>query len=123
MERERKESDLSALQEARSLVRAMQNGLDVRDAIAISPDALEKLNAFCDEYPSDAYIVRNALAYRDKVKEYIVRLLKGENVTAEAKDGEEVESEEVELAESTPPEASGWSSPDATGYSIPEAEA
>lgn len=89
VEKERKLSDDSARTEALSIVRAMKNGIDMTDAMTIEPRTAQVLREFCKEHPGDAYIVRNALAFRVKVQMYVDQALAGEDIAAGVTDAEE----------------------------------
>jgi len=106
-EKERKESDDSARKEARSIVNAMKNGLDMTEELTITPRTLRALYTFCKQYPNDAFIVLTALEFRKKVREYVDRLITGEDISVGA-DNEEAE-EDIGLTESTVTEAA-WGS-------------
>lgn len=88
-QKERSESDRSARLEAISIVQAMKNGVDMNDTMHISYRCSEALKLFCKQFPSDAYMVLNALEYRNKVREYIDRIKAGEDLSVAANDTEE----------------------------------
>jgi hypothetical protein len=98
LEHERKELAESALGEARSIVRAMKRGVDMSDVFQMPRITAIALRAFCRENPGDAYIVRNALDFREKVRKHVDRLLAGEEQLDEA-----VETEDP--ADETPAES------------------
>ena len=100
--KERRESDHAARQEAYSLVRAMRQGVDVSDCLAVPEKMQDALEAYCKKEPAHAYIVRNALAFRERVKEYVDLILGGQDWGAEY--GEENEAE-ADTPESNSPEA------------------
>jgi hypothetical protein len=114
-DRERKESDNAARLEARSIVSAMKHGVDMTEELNISRDTQINLEAFCKEYPGDAYIVRNAIEFRSKVRENVDLLLAGQDWGDDA--------EEVEAAESDASEATEHSIQGAEESSVSEAEA
>jgi rRNA processing protein Krr1/Pno1 len=96
-DREYKEPDHAALQEARSIIHAMKHGVDMSDVFTITQKEQSYLNALAhSEY---AYIGKNAMAYRAKVQAHVDRLIKeGDVVVAEA---EEAEADVSESAEDT----------------------
>src|SRR5690349_2986657 len=75
MDRERKGADIEAVQEARSLVAAMRNGVEIFDALTVLPRTKTILDLFCQREPADAYIVRNAMEFRERVMHHVQLLL------------------------------------------------
>lgn len=93
-EKERKESDLSARLEAKSIVAAIKQGLDMSQELAdVSPE-LEVLMY----QNNDAYVVRMALEFRKRVQGYVERLLNGEDIEC----GSETEESEADDSPARP---------------------
>ena len=95
---DRKEPDASARKEAKSIVHAMKHGVDMSDVLVISEQTRQLLKAFCDDAPEDAFRVRNALNYRERVRAYVDRLLAGEEIGPETDDAETEEDIKADLA-------------------------
>jgi hypothetical protein len=119
--KEPRESDHSARLEAKSIVCAINNGVDITDALTMSKTVAQALKLFCKKYPNEAYIVLNAVTYRAKVKHYVDLILAGQD-WGDEKNGEEENSEDIEV----PPDISAEVNAPAQGEeesAIPEAQA
>jgi hypothetical protein len=97
---ERLESDRSARNEARSIIQAMKRGVNMSDVFRIPPATQLLLDEFSAGDSIAAGVVRNSLAYRQVVKDYVRRLLSGEEIGPyeEEQDSEEEESDGTETA-------------------------
>jgi hypothetical protein len=119
-EREYKESDVAAKQEAKSIVRAMKNGVSFEDVFHVAASTVNALRSFCLHFKSDAYIVLNALEFRIKVQGYVDRLIAGEDIgTCSA----ETEEEQAEAAACATAKANRQPIQGEERYSVSEAEA
>ena len=101
--KERRESDHAARQEAYSLVRAMRQGVDVSDCLAVPEKIQDALEHYCEQEPAHAYIVRNALTFRERVREYVDLILGGQDWGAEY--AEEQDESEADTAKGDSSEA------------------
>jgi hypothetical protein len=103
VEHERSETNHMAKLEAVSIVKAMKNGIDMTDAMIISKPIQRALALFCKQFPNDAYMVQNALRYRRWVRQYVDRILAGEDLHVSPEAEEEADIAEGADSETADP--------------------